>query len=90
MASDDSNCNNDFPIQFVKQQHLPGIPPHLTKLKVDAFNILLGDLDPKRGSLNWKRLVVQYTHVNFNIAEITIYIAKVNVFSFLEFTYKQV
>jgi len=90
MTSDDSNCNSDFPIQLLKQQHLPGIPPHLTKSKVDAFIILLGDLDPKRGSLNGEQLVVQYMHANFNIAEITIYSTKVNVFSFLEFTHKQV
>jgi hypothetical protein len=90
MISDDSNCNTDFPIQFLKQQHLPGIPPHLTKLKVGNFIILLGNLDPKRGSLNGKRLVVQHRHANFNIAEITTYSTKVNVFPCLEFTYNQV
>jgi hypothetical protein len=86
MISDDSKCNTDFPIPFLKQQPLPGIPPHLTKLQIYAFIILLGDLDPKRGSLNGKRLVVQCMHANFNTAEITTYSNKVNVFSFLEFT----
>jgi hypothetical protein len=60
------------------------------KLKVGSFIILLGDLDTKRGLLNGKRLVVQHQHANFNTAEITTYSTKVNVFSFLEFTYKQV
>jgi hypothetical protein len=56
---------------------------------VGAFIILLGDLDPKRGLLNGKRLVVQHLHANLNTAEITTYSTKVNVFSFPEFTYKQ-
>jgi hypothetical protein len=57
---------------------------------VDAFIILLGDLDPKGESLNGKRLVVQQKHANFSIAEMTTSSTKVNVFLFLEFTYKQV
>jgi hypothetical protein len=90
IISDDDNDNTDFPIKYLKQQHLLGIPPYLTKLKVVASVILLGDLDPKRGSLNGKRSVVQHQHANFNTAETTTYSTKVNVFSFLEFTYKQV
>lgn len=65
------------------------MPIHLTKLKVGSFIILLGDLDPKRVLMNGERLIVKHLHANFNTAEITTYSTKVNVFSFLEFTYNQ-
>jgi hypothetical protein len=60
MISDDKNGKTDFPIQFLNQQCLPGIPLHLKKLKVGAFIIFLRDLDPK----------------NFNTEEITTYSTK--------------
>jgi len=64
MISDDPNDAIDFPVEFLHAQSPSGMPPHLLKLKVGAFIMLLRNLNPKKGLLNGTRLIVQSLHRN--------------------------
>ena len=70
MISDDPNDAIDFPVEFLHAQCPSGMPPHLLKLKVGAFIMLLRNLNPKKGLLNGTRLIVRSLHRNCIKAEI--------------------
>lgn len=70
MISDDPNDAIDFPVEFLHEQCPSGMPPHLLKLKVGVFIMLLRNLNPKKGLLNGTRLIVKSLHRNCVNAEI--------------------
>ena len=70
MIIDDIDDSIDFPIEFLNQQCPSGMPPHLLKLKIGAFIMLLRNLNSKRGLLNGTRLIIKSLHKNFIGAEI--------------------
>lgn len=48
MVAEDPNDAIDFPVELLNQLCPSGMPPHLLKLKVGAFIMLLRNLDPKK------------------------------------------
>ena len=70
IVTEDINDTIDFPVEFLNELFPLGIPPHLLKLKVGAFTMLLRNLDHKNGLMNRTRLVVRGLQQNFIDAEI--------------------
>ena len=52
IVTEDINDTIDFPVEFLNELCPSGLPPHILKLKVGAFIMLLRNLDPKNGLLN--------------------------------------
>ena len=59
------NDTTDFPVEFLNELCPSGIPPHLFRLKVGAFIMLLRNRDPKNGLMNGTRFVVRGLQQNF-------------------------
>ena len=70
IVTEDINDTIDFPLEFLNELCPSGIPPHLLRLKVGAFIMLLRNFDPKNGLMNGTRLVVRGLQQNFIDAEI--------------------
>jgi ATP-dependent DNA helicase PIF1 len=60
LRSADSIEDNEgfFPLEYVNTIDIPGMPPHLLKLKKGCPVILLRNLDPEKGLCNGTRLIV--------------------------------
>ena len=68
---EDKNEVRQYPTEFLNSYKLSGLPPHIFELKSSASVILLGNLKPSHGLLNWTILIIKNTSDNFFDIEIT-------------------
>jgi hypothetical protein len=65
MISHDKNDKSDLTIKFLNQQCPSVMGPHLMKLKMRPFIMLLRNMDCKKELLNGTRLVVNKLQAHF-------------------------
>lgn len=70
IISDDDNDKYNFPVEYLNNQMVSGIPPHALTLKVGAVILLLRNIDPEKGLSNGTRLIVIELKDSAIVAEI--------------------
>lgn len=70
VVSQDPSDAMNFPVEFLNDQTPSGMPPHVLLLKKGVVNILLRNLNAKKGMCNGTRLIVTSLQHNFITAEI--------------------
>jgi hypothetical protein len=59
VVSDDAGEVNNYPVEFLNSQTLPGLPPHALNLKVDCVVMLLRNVDVQQHLVNGSRLIIR-------------------------------